>query len=61
MKCFYLPAIFPDILMAIGAVMIFLVILDILGILFCVYRKFAKKKKDKNVSEVNGTDQVPIW
>ena len=33
--------------------MIFLVILDILGILFCVYRKFIKKKKDKNVCEIS--------
>ena len=49
-----LSAIFPDILLAIGAVLIFLVIVDILGILYCVYMKFIKKKKDKDVSIARG-------
>lgn len=44
-------AIFPDILLAIGAVLIFLVIVDILGILYCVYMKFIKKKKDKDLAD----------
>ena len=46
------PAIFPDVLLVFGALLLFLIIVDIFVVIFLIYLRYGKKKDPDEVSKI---------